>query len=81
MSACVALIRLWTIQQVLMEGLTKVITTLSQSVAEKGQEVENQAQQIADLRTSVQVRGVTKMQTFLLLFIFSSFFCTCRRDF
>jgi len=64
-----------------MEGLTRVITTLSQSVAEKGQEVENQAQQIADLRTSVQVRGVTKMQTFLLLFIFSSFFCTCRRDF
>ena len=67
MSACVALIRLWTIQQVLMEGLTKVITTLSQSVAEKGQEVENQAQQIADLRTSVQVRGVSFSFLFLNL--------------
>ena len=59
--------RLWTIQQVLMEGLTKVITTLSQSVAEKGQEVENQAQQIADLRTSVQVRGV--FISFLFLYL------------
>jgi hypothetical protein len=67
MLACVALIRLWTTQQVLMEGLTKVITTLSQSVAEKGQEVENQAQQIADLRTSVQVRGFSFSFLFLSL--------------
>jgi len=69
MLACVALIRPWTTQQVLMEGLTKVITTLSQSVAEKGQEVENQAQQIADLRTSVQVRGVS---FFFLFFLYLS---------